>query len=253
MPRSFPVSYTRVSPEHLPPVQQVSTHFQSHPPAMPPPPSWMGPPATSPCQNEPLHLLLPVTVVAPPAFPGVAASIHHGPLQRTKPLPFPFSLPLSLPLPLPYIRAHTRTRANTDAHVRSRPPLPPSLPAQPQPHQGCCAGGMYFICMAWDGPGSPASNSLIGKCSREGAEDREAWRGWGARGEPKLGGAGRDEMGVLKLRVLILSMWPYIILIKPAHPALTTAAVPFLSSCESHLFLISKITCLSNRDRAVRH
>lgn len=104
--------------------------------------------------------------------------------------------------------------------------------------------------MAWDGPGSPASNSLIGKCSREGAEDDEA--GGGSRGG-EGGGAGRDEMGVLKLRVLILSMWPYIILIKPAHPALTTAAVPFLSSCESHLFLISKITCLSNRDRAVRH
>lgn len=69
----------------------------------------------------------------------------------------------------------------------------------------------------------------------------------------EAGGLGRDEMAVLKLRVLILSMWPYIILIKPAHPALTTAAVPFLSSCESHLFLISKITCLSNRDRSVRH
>lgn len=166
-------------------------------------------------------------------------SLHHL-LFHQHPSPSTQILQNTKNCPSPSLASSTRVCTHIHAHTHA---CTSSLP--PQPSRGHVRP--YFVCMAWEGLGSPASNLLIGKCSRKRDGDERG------EGRARAGGAGRDEMGVLKLRALIPSMWPYIILIKPAHPALTTAAVPFLSSCESHLFLISKITCLSNRDRSARH
>lgn len=153
-----------------------------------------------------------------------------------------------MPLPL-RSPPHTHTRARTHTHsphptwiIHQAHHVPiKSLPVAPTPascRKERTLGGTR-------GSAQPCQPALgIGSFRKLGG-DQDRQRG--------AEGIREESKALLQPGPRAPSMWPDIILINSAHLALTPAAAHPLLSCGSHLFLISKITCLSNKDSSVRH
>lgn len=187
--------------------------------------------AFPPCLSLPLQLPpLPLSLLLPTLL--IKFQLSH-PLS-----PAPFLVRHASPTPI----AHTVTHSHVHERQLARP-----TPSIHQPHHLPIKS---LLAPAPPPPRAVGTGARV--CPGTASLDWEQAPPGSRKGTGTRQGLGGAEGGGEKSEAL-LSMWPDMILINSAHPALTPAAAHPPSPRGSHLFLISKITCLSNGDSSVRH